>query len=431
MNSTARAESAPPRRAKNRKEHVVRFFRVVRHAHSRGRSQSAGFVTEADLASETPLWGAPRSGRIVGRRPIMGQGGSKIPGGKRRPGPGAREAAVKLDEIDEEDLDSLSDEDLDLLLAAEADLAVQGPDDRATGADASSTAAAGAQRAARSIADSSGEARGDGGHTEGALGGQGSGPAEASASASATTPTRSSNPHVSSLGADGSRSKRAAAGAALAAASLEASSELVKQSLAVAAAASAGALRRARARPARAARVVAGGLCGGVAKAVAHALLVASAECFAPTRVALAGVRVGSALVAGGAGFRAASSLRSRGSVARLPAAKITSAPVAARRAAARALDAVSPVPASALRAACAPALAVVARRATVVCTAYLRNALRLRLASRAGAAVAPIKTRQLSYATRVAPVVGAYACLLYTSPSPRDKRQSRMPSSA
>ena len=25
----------------------------------------------------------------------------------------------------------------------------------------------------------------------------------------------------------------------------------------------------------------------------------------------------------------------------------------------------------------------------------------------------------------------GAYACLLYTSPSPRDKRQSRMPSSA
>ena len=111
-----------------------------------------------------------------------------------------------------------------------------------------------------------------------------------------------------------------------------------------------------------------------------------------------------------GAGFRAASSLRSRGSVARLPAAKITSAPVAARRAAARALDAVSPVPASALRAACAPALAVVARRATVVCTAYLRNALRLRLASRAGAAVAPIKTRQLSYATRVAPVVGAYA---------------------
>ena len=31
--------------------------------------------------------------------------------------------------------------------------------------------------------------------------------------------------------------------------------------------------------------------------------------------------------------------------------------------------------------------------------------------------------------AMRVSPV--AYACLLYTSPSPRDKRQSRMPSSA
>ena len=26
---------------------------------------------------------------------------------------------------------------------------------------------------------------------------------------------------------------------------------------------------------------------------------------------------------------------------------------------------------------------------------------------------------------------VGGYSCLLYTSPSPRDKRQSRMPSSA
>ena len=28
-------------------------------------------------------------------------------------------------------------------------------------------------------------------------------------------------------------------------------------------------------------------------------------------------------------------------------------------------------------------------------------------------------------------PVLWSYACLLYTSPSPRDKRQSRMPSSA
>ena len=34
--------------------------------------------------------------------------------------------------------------------------------------------------------------------------------------------------------------------------------------------------------------------------------------------------------------------------------------------------------------------------------------------------------------ATREAPIeVGASTCLLYTSPSPRDKRQSRMPSSA
>jgi hypothetical protein len=78
----------------------------------------------------------------------------------------------------------------------------------------------------------------------------------------------------------------------------------VKQSLVLVVASSAGALRRARARPARAARFVAGSLCGGLAKAVAHALLVASAECFAPTRVALKTVRVGAALVAGGAGLR-------------------------------------------------------------------------------------------------------------------------------
>ena len=32
---------------------------------------------------------------------------------------------------------------------------------------------------------------------------------------------------------------------------------------------------------------------------------------------------------------------------------------------------------------------------------------------------------------TRTASITGGYVCLLYTSPSPRDKRQSRMPSSA
>ena len=332
----------------------------------------------------------------------MGQGGSKIFGAKRRPGTGAREAAVKLDEIDEEDLASLSDEDLDLLLAAEADLAVEGQDDRATGSDASSTAdfdARGAERSSATSADSSGEGRGDGGNTEGALGGQGPGPVEAS-----PAPPRSLDPRVSSLGPDASRSKRNAATAALAAASLEASSALLKQSLAAAAAASAGALRRARAHPARAARVVAGGLCGGVAKAVAHALLVASAECFAPTRIALTGVRAGSALVACGATLRAASSVATRGTGAEKRAARLLGAAFLRRP------DVVSPVPASVSRDARARALAVVARRTTIVCTAYLRNALRLRLASRAGAAVAPIKTRQLSYATRVAPVVGAYA---------------------
>ena len=37
------------------------------------------------------------------------------------------------------------------------------------------------------------------------------------------------------------------------------------------------------------------------------------------------------------------------------------------------------------------------------------------------------------AFATTVTAVSwgGAYTCLLYTSPSPRDKRQSRMPSSA
>ena len=50
-----------------------------------------------------------------------------------------------------------------------------------------------------------------------------------------------------------------------------ASSDVLRQSLAFVAAASAGAARHTRARPARAARFVAGGICGGVAKAAAHA----------------------------------------------------------------------------------------------------------------------------------------------------------------
>ena len=38
---------------------------------------------------------------------------------------------------------------------------------------------------------------------------------------------------------------------------------------------------------------------------------------------------------------------------------------------------------------------------------------------------------RQLTYESGMEPIGGAWICLLYTSPSPRDKRQSRMPSSA
>ena len=43
----------------------------------------------------------------------------------------------------------------------------------------------------------------------------------------------------------------------------------------------------------------------------------------------------------------------------------------------------------------------------------------------RIGAAEASADGKQIVYQ------VGYYSCLLYTSPSPRDKRQSRMPSSA
>ena len=47
---------------------------------------------------------------------------------------------------------------------------------------------------------------------------------------------------------------------------------------------------------------------------------------------------------------------------------------------------------------------------------------------------VVPLTTSQEAVADKVdrfAVSVGAKICLLYTSPSPRDKRQSRMPSSA
>lgn len=375
----------------------------------------SAFVREADLDSETPLRGAPRSGRIVRRRPIMGQGGSKIPGGeRRRPRPGAREAAAKLDEIDEDDLASLSDEDLDLLLAAEEDVAAEGPDDRATGADASSTAASDAGSAERSRADSSGEALGDGDDAEG---GEGSGHLER-ANVSATPPRRKDVLSVRNR-TDTSRSKRggpaalraAAAGHALKASTeavLKVTSVVVKQSLVLVVASSAGALRRARARPARAARFVAGSLCGGLAKAVAHALLVASAECFAPTRVALKTVRVGAALVAGGAGLRAVSA--EKDGVFQTAFSK----PFRNRllRFFSRAFDLVSPVPPDVARArlnACAPAFRALTSGAACCSTGYLKNALRFFFVSRAGYVVAPIKTRQISYATRVAPVVASY----------------------
>ena len=170
-------------------------------------------------------------GRIVRRRAIMGQGGSKIPGAKRRPAPGGREAAVKLDEIDEEDLASLSDEEIDnLLLAAEADLAVDGPDERATDAAASGEARGG-------LGDASGGARGD----------QGSGPVEATPTRSATPPAANPQPEVLSPGTEEAFTKTKKTKSAVSrrrrVASLKsASSDVLRQSLTFVAAASAGAV---------------------------------------------------------------------------------------------------------------------------------------------------------------------------------------------
>ena len=46
-------------------------------------------------------------------------------------------------------------------------------------------------------------------------------------------------------------------------------------------------------------------------------------------------------------------------------------------------------------------------------------------------AALARVHVHKRSFDARKADLLVVYICLLYTSPSPRDKRQSRMPSSA
>ena len=43
----------------------------------------------------------------------------------------------------------------------------------------------------------------------------------------------------------------------------------------------------------------------------------------------------------------------------------------------------------------------------------------------------AEIKSIDISQALKAKGVIGIYTCLLYTSPSPRDRTRSRMPSSA
>ena len=50
---------------------------------------------------------------------------------------------------------------------------------------------------------------------------------------------------------------------------------------------------------------------------------------------------------------------------------------------------------------------------------------------AQAGARVIKIERPEGDFARRYDTLVNGESCLLYTSPSPRDKRQSRMPSSA
>ena len=69
----------------------------------------------------------------------------------------------------------------------------------------------------------------------------------------------------------------------------------------------------------------------------------------------------------------------------------------------------------------------------TMVCAEIERNFLRTIQAgcSAPVGAYAYIKNKKIHFKTGIFSVEGKEACLLYTSPSPRDRTRSRMPSSA
>ena len=65
------------------------------------------------------------------------------------------------------------------------------------------------------------------------------------------------------------------------------------------------------------------------------------------------------------------------------------------------------------------------------VLTRDFEGALRAKIAAGQAAVIAEVKKASPSKGVLRADFIPADICLLYTSPSPRDKRQSRMPSSA
>ena len=148
--------------------------------------------------------------------------------------------------------------------------------------------------------------------------------------------------------------------------------------------------RDVRTRPTRFFVSITKRLCGGFAKAVAHSVLVSSAECFVPSRNLLAATRAGAWFAA---------------------ARFIWNATMRRNAPSVLALERLSPIsfgkassPSPTERFVC-----FLAARATRVCESYLRGEIRVFACERAGRAVAPGATRRVAYAAQVAPVVGAY----------------------